>query len=226
MRKSRDKKDSVYSQNALLKKFKDKLYNTSPKRASIDPEGIEMSDINRSKNSSELSARLLPIHRERSDSDPDSLTLEEVISKIYPEHTKYDEKKGKTVISWRHFDKSALEEIFGEHGKKMIRGNDVLPHLTGESRNFLEADPLKHMNSSSVQTNQLNFKKLEKFIDEQHPREEFIDDNNKRKRRKYGLCIPTGNYFFEHQENRLENYGLGITLYFKYVVFFGLLISL
>jgi len=71
-----------------------------------------LSDFNRSHHSSELSARLLPIHRERSDSHhPDALTLEEVISKIYPEHTRYDEKKGKTVINWRHFDKSALVEL-------------------------------------------------------------------------------------------------------------------
>jgi len=39
-----------------------------------------------------------------------------------------------------------------------------------------------------------------------------------RKKRPFGLCIPTGNYFFEHEENELEKYGLGITLYFKYVV--------
>ena len=81
-----------------------------------------MSDWNRSQHSSELSARLLPIHREGSDQNqPDALTLEEVISKIYPEHTKYDEKKGKTVINWRHFDKSALVEL-----EKKAFGNKFL----------------------------------------------------------------------------------------------------
>jgi len=34
------------------------------------------------------------------------------------------------------------------------------------------------METSNVATNQLNFKKLQKYIDEQHPREEYIDDTN------------------------------------------------
>ena len=36
MRKSKDKKDSVLSQNRLLKKFRDGIFTSSPQRASIE----------------------------------------------------------------------------------------------------------------------------------------------------------------------------------------------
>jgi len=36
MRKSRDKKDSILSQNRFLKKFRDGIFTSSPRNASIE----------------------------------------------------------------------------------------------------------------------------------------------------------------------------------------------
>ena len=39
-----------------------------------------------------------------------------------------------------------------------------------------------------------------------------------RKKRPFPLTVPTGDYLFENEPNKLQSHGLGITLYFKYVV--------
>jgi len=70
----------------------------------------ELSDItDRKRNKSELSARLLPPEKNEAVTQHISqLTMEEVIAKVFPEFSKYDPKKNKNTVNWRHFDKSAL----------------------------------------------------------------------------------------------------------------------
>ena len=73
-----------------------------------------MSDFNdKHRIKSELSARLLlPEKHDVKTQHISQLTMEEVIAKVFPEFSKYDQKKRKNIINWRHFDKSALVIFF------------------------------------------------------------------------------------------------------------------
>jgi hypothetical protein len=70
--------------------------------------------------------------------------------------------------------------------------------------------------------------KLLRFIDENHPREEYLTADLSIVRnhfislapakKKYSIFSPTGELGFATSESSLLPYGIGIALYFKYVV--------